>query len=427
MRENTHLREPNAPSARGYADPTRIARTRCSNLNPASPPNRRLDFSSDDLVAYLKRLETDLDPGLDDQRIVVGTIVSGSGPMAPVGDAVTAVLSAYFDDLNAQAGVYGRRIELLVKSADTAEESLELAEKLVASNRIFALVAAFTSGLDKEFAELAEAHGVPLVAPFTQTASDDTALNRFTYYLLSGPETQGRALVDFAAGRLPDPELQAAIVYRSDAALTPVARAMAMQSRKWDHNEITQVSYPPGAMDAEHLAAGLKASGVQSVFFVGGGGEFQSLVKAADQLSWSPFLFMHGHLVGRQALAAPRRFQGRIYLAYATSPADHSEGGRRAFRAFHQKHALSPRHIGAQVTAFATAKLVIHALKQSGRALSREKLLNSLEGLNRYATGLTPALTYGPNRHVGALGAYIVGVNLETGQFARGSAWVEPQ
>jgi len=398
-----------------------------NRLDPAMPRFQIAPEDLDDLVAYLKRLETDLDPGLDEERIVVATIVPGRGPLAPVGEAVTAVLSAYFDDVNAQAGVYGRRIELLVESADSAQESPELAEELAAGNRVFALVAAFTSGVDEDFATLAETHGVPLVAPFTQSAPEDTALNRFTNYLLSGPETQGRALVDFAAGRLPDAGLQAAIVYRSDATSTPVARAMVEQARKWDHHEITQVSYPPGAMDAERLAAELKGSGVQSVFFVGSGDEFRSLVKAAEQLSWSPFLFMHGQFVGRRALAAPRRFQGRIYLAYPTSPADHSEHGRRAFSEFHQRHALSNRHVGAQVTAYATAKLLIHALKQSGRALSRDKLLSSLEGLNRYATGLTPALTYGPNRHVGALGAHIVGVNLETGRFARESAWVEPQ
>jgi hypothetical protein len=58
--------------------------------------------------------------------------------------------------------------------------------------------------------------------------------------------------------------------------------------------------------------------------------------------------------------------------------------------------------------------------------LSREKLLQALEGLYDYATGLTPPLTYGPNRRVGALGAHIVAADVANRRFASGSTWVQP-
>ena len=54
------------------------------------------------------------------------------------------------------------------------------------------------------------------------------------------------------------------------------------------------------------------------------------------------------------------------------------------------------------------------------------KSLRSLEGLYRYATGLTPPLTYGTNRHVGAAGAHVVSVDLDKGSFAASSTWVQP-
>jgi len=70
------------------------------------------------------------------------------------------------------------------------------------------------------------------------------------------------------------------------------------------------------------------------------------------------------------------------------------------------------------------AKILGEGLKRVGKDLSREKLIQVLEGLYEYPTGLTPAITYGPNRRIGALGAYIVNVDLKEKQFVPASGWI---
>jgi hypothetical protein len=57
--------------------------------------------------------------------------------------------------------------------------------------------------------------------------------------------------------------------------------------------------------------------------------------------------------------------------------------------------------------------------------LSREKLITVLEGLYDYETGLTPRITFGPNRRVGASGAYVVRVDAERKEFALTGGWVK--
>jgi hypothetical protein len=56
--------------------------------------------------------------------------------------------------------------------------------------------------------------------------------------------------------------------------------------------------------------------------------------------------------------------------------------------------------------------------------LSRERLIQALEGFYNYQTGLTPPITYGPNRRIGAMGAYIVMVDLKEKKFVPVSGWV---
>src|SRR5215213_9472752 len=65
-----------------------------------------------DLIAYLKRIEADRDPGLTETSIKVGTILQQHGGLAEVGGAMKDVLTAYFANVNDKGGIYNRRIEL---------------------------------------------------------------------------------------------------------------------------------------------------------------------------------------------------------------------------------------------------------------------------------------------------------------------------
>ena len=56
-------------------------------------------------------------------------------------------------------------------------------------------------------------------------------------------------------------------------------------------------------------------------------------------------------------------------------------------------------------------------LKRAGSDVSRAKLAASLEKLFRFESRVTPTISYGPNRRVGALGAHIVTVDLGSHRF----------
>jgi ABC-type branched-subunit amino acid transport system substrate-binding protein len=81
--------------------------------------------------------------------------------------------------------------------------------------------------------------------------------------------------------------------------------------------------------------------------------------------------------------------------------------------------------VAAQISAYSAAKILVEALKRAGKDVSREKLIQILEGFYDYSSGLTPPITFGPNRRVGAMGAYVVTVNLKEKQFLPASGWVE--
>ena len=85
-----------------------------NQLGTAMP---RYDMSPEDvadLTAYLKRVGSDLDPGISPSSVRIGTFIPSEGAMSEAGEAVAALLSAYFDEINSQGGVYNRKLELRI-------------------------------------------------------------------------------------------------------------------------------------------------------------------------------------------------------------------------------------------------------------------------------------------------------------------------
>ena len=70
------------------------------------------------------------------------------------------------------------------------------------------------------------------------------------------------------------------------------------------------------------------------------------------------------------------------------------------------------------------AIVIKEALKRAGHDLTREKLITALEGLYDYDTGLTPRITFGPNKRVGAAGAHIIRIDLAEKNFPTASSWI---
>lgn len=377
-----------------------------------------------DLVAYLKRLGKDRDPGISESKIVIGTVVPSKGPLAETGQAIRAVTSAFFEELNSQGGVYSRRFELkFAETADTPAATRANFEGLLGDGQVFALTGAFIAGSEKEVVALAAERGVPLVGPLTLYTRTGIPPNRQVFYILSGLDGQARVLVSFVAGRPELKNARLAVVYPQSEINAGVFDAVKDQSKKDGLGAPQAYEYAPGRFDAAAAVKQLKEAGRDAVFLLGGG-EVPSFMTEADKQGWFPNVFLTG-AGGAGVFDAPAGFEGKIFLSFPTSPADQSAEGLREFRALAGKYNLPPHHLAAQIAAYSAAKILVEALRRSGKDVSREKLINSLEGLYEYQTGLTPAITYGPNRRVGAMGAYVVTVDLKAKQFTQASGWIK--
>jgi ABC-type branched-subunit amino acid transport system substrate-binding protein len=378
-----------------------------------------------DLVVYLERLGKYEEPGISEAKINIGTVVPARGTQADMGQVMTAVMKAYFDELNSHGGIYNRQLELkVVETAATPEATRANVVRLLNEQQIFAMTGAFIAGVEKEIVPLLAEKEVPLIGPVTLYPQTAFPLNRHVFYLLSGIEGQACALIDFIGQNSNFKNKSVGVVYARNEMNSKVVDAIKERSKKGGLS-LPQVSdYEAGRLDAAALSRQFKEANRDIVFLFANGEEVLSFLKEAAALDWFPFVFLPGTTGAAEIFRAPPGFNGKIFFSFPTSPTDQTEEGSREFRALAGKYSLPSQHRAVQVSIYSSLKILVEALKRAGKNLTREDMIKALEGFYEYGTGLTPAITYGPNRRIGAMGAYVVTIDLEKQQFLPASKWI---
>ena len=415
----------------GAFSETSFVRMLTSGLDPAGnklavamPTYRMPQEDMANLIAYLKRIETDSDPGVTDTSIVLGTVLPDKSALSGLAQSMGDVLQAYFAEINSRGGIYNRKIELRVVNGDSTSTVANM-RRLIDEEQVFAMVSGLSAGAEEGVAALTREKEVPFVGPSTLMPQRGSPVNRYIFYLLPGLKEQARALATFAATKT-DTKISRALIVSPDTEFNrSIAVSIEDQAKKINWASVTKTYYPQDAFAASAQVEQSKQKGIDTLFFLGSGVEAAALLKAADTAGWTPSIYMLGSLVGRNiGEAVTVKARERVFLAFPTVPTDVSAAGAAEYSSLLAKNKLQSTHAAAQASAIAAAKILVHALELCGKDLSRERLITVLEGLYEYDTGLMPKITFGPNRRIGALGAYVVTIDPEKKLFPATLQWV---
>jgi ABC-type branched-subunit amino acid transport system substrate-binding protein len=378
----------------------------------------------DDLVVYLKRLGTDVDPGVSENKIVIGTAFPTAGPIGELSQAVRDVIAAVFDQTNQQGGVYSRQLELKVVAVDTRTIARADVEKLIKDEKVFALTGVMLAGVEKEILPLLAEQQVPLIGPLTLDPKIGSPPNRQVFYVLDGMAGQARAMISFIAKKREATPVALAVVHSGGELAVSTVEAVKDQLQKEKLTAPLVVEFAAGSFAAAETVARLKQANATAVLFMGSAADVLALMNEASKVNWFPQVFVQSAMAGAALFQAPAGFEDKVFCTFPTAPADQTAEGLNEFVQLSEKYKLPKKHLAAQVSAYSSARILIEALKRAGKDLSRERLIQALEGFYNFQTGLTPPITYGPNRRVGAMGAYIVMVDLKDKKFVPVSGWI---
>jgi len=387
-------------------------------LDYAMPRYGMAQADLDALIAYLKRLETDFDPGVSETGGRLATMLPLSGPAMAEGEAIRAVLNAYTEKLNGGGGINGRAVELqVIPLGETREQSIANVRAALQMPGVFALVAVYSAGIESEITALLEEKGIPLVGPMPRALDTDLLRSPQIFSLYSGYAELMRSLSRFAVRSSGDQRRRQVIVGPDNDLLRNVATMIGVRK----NDAMTTLPYPATGFDLAAAVAGV--SETDDILFLGGAADLGRFLDALAEAGPVPRLFLPASAVTPALMQAPAKFNGRLFVAYPTLPGDVSQDGRALYASLGEHGALPAVHLSSQIAALAAARVLAGAMQRSGRALNRERLGTELEGMSEFATGLTPPISFSLNRRIGALGAHIARVDLDLGRPVPVSAW----
>ncbi|MBI3181488.1 MAG: ABC transporter substrate-binding protein [Myxococcales bacterium] len=407
LRREVGPRWPGDPLARPAYGEASLVRAVAGGVGPTGrifgPAMPRYALGAKDLahlLAYLRILGTETDPGVSAGALRLGARLPLSGPWAGVGEDVRAVLSAQFEAVNRRGGIYGRRLELALEDATArAPPAAPL------SARALAEVASIWRGPPGDDDQL------PAVGVIDLQPRERPAVNAFL--LQPGAELEARIAVQHALARLtPAAPL---VVVGEQGGWARGARAEA------DRRGVGRGPVRALLEVADARAAAAYRPG--AILFQGEAAALGELLEALGE--GTPAQVLAPCSVAARLPPAQRAPASKTVLFVCPALlGDQSGRGLAPFSAFLERSGLAPRNLAFQANAYAAATVVMEALKRAGEGVSRAGLVRALESLRDFETGASPPVSFGPERRVGVAGAYLA--RLETdGRLTPVTGWLE--
>ena len=112
-----------------------------------------------------------VEAGVSDRLVLFGQSAAFSGPAQELGRNMGRGIEAAFHEVNEAGGVHGRRLDLVsLDDAYEPEAAIANTLELIEQESIFALIGAVGTPTSRSAVPVAEAFGVPYIAPFTGAA-----------------------------------------------------------------------------------------------------------------------------------------------------------------------------------------------------------------------------------------------------------------
>lgn len=340
-------------------------------------------------------------PGVSAGEIKIGSCSALDGPARQLGLETVLGATAYFDYLNDQGGVNGKKLR--VSSHDDGYDPEKAAGCFNQLKKDGIFSAAFFVGTPTaaKYVPLAEADKIPLVGLFSGAPFLTQPVKHYVFSVRASYNNETRELVDglWKAG-----VHKIGVIYQDDAfgniVLDGVKQALAKHSAKPDGLG----KFVRNTLDVGKAIDDVHAANPQAVIFASPYAPAAQILKQAHGSGWRP-LFLTVSFVGTEQLikAAGADSEG-VVITQVVPPYDRTDLPTvRLYRESISKYMSSTQPSFVSLEGFVDAMVVAMGLRKAGADLTREKFIEAIESMHDADLGLGDEahLMFSPHHHQG--------------------------
>ncbi len=355
-------------------------------------------------LAFVMAFGHAAEPGITDSEIVIGNWGPMSGPAAAWGTVTTAI-EAYFNYINDQGGIHGRKLVLAARDDgyDPAR-TVAAVRELIDRENVFAFVGGVGTANGLAAMPLIQRAGVPWVGPATGSEVFSEQSKGLIYSTFTDYVVEAVLMTRYAVETLGSKNI--AIFYQNDgygqAGLRGLEQEVArLKAAGYEVTVGDKVSYERGTTNQGVQALRLRGSGADTVLLFSDPTAAATLVSEFQRLDFTPQMLATVTLLDPALMSNPG-MQGALFSVFLRLPSvivGEGNGDPIADQIYRDVVVAYAREVAGDpfraLAGVAFAQPLVLALEAAGRDVTRASFMEALSNISGYTTGLYHDLTFG--------------------------------
>jgi branched-chain amino acid transport system substrate-binding protein len=332
--------------------------------------------------------EKKYDPGASDTEIKIGQIGPYSGPASAYG-TIGKTIGAYFDMVNAEGGINGRKIKYYpLDDGYNPARAVEDARKLVEEDEVLLIFNPLGTPSNTAIEKYMNAKKVPQLFVATGATKFGNPANHWTMGWQPPYAAEARIYAQHILETNPNAKI--AVLYQNDDFgkdyLAGFMEGLGAKAKSMIVKEATYEVTDP-TLDSQMLS--LKASGADTFLDISTPKFAAMSIKKAAEIGWKPQTYLTNVSISVSSVLTPAGLAnstGIITALYGKDPTDPqwaNDPGMKDWTAFMKKYYPAGSLTDANnVYGYSVAQTLIHVLKQCGDDLTRANVMKQAANLN---------------------------------------------
>jgi branched-chain amino acid transport system substrate-binding protein len=334
------------------------------------------------------------DTGASDTEIRIGNIMPYSGPASAYG-TIGKALGAYFNKVNAEGGINGRKITFITYDDGYAPpKTVEQARRLVENDDVLLILNSLGTAHNTAIQKYMNSKKVPQLFVATgATKFGDPKNFPWTMGWQPNYQSEGRIYAQYILKNHPNGKI--GILFQNDDYGKDYVKGLK-DGLAGKVMIVAELPYEPTDPTVDSQMVSLKASGADIFFNVTTPKFAAQSIKKAAEIGWKPVHLLNSVSASVGAVIRPagiENAQGVLTAVYGKDPTDpiwKDDPDMKEWVAFMDKYYPDgDKSSSFPVYGYSIARTMVQVLQQCGDDLTRANVMKQAASLKDYETGMS--------------------------------------